>query len=138
MGALIDLMEEFYAESAFTLDRNWARSAFLRLLDSPELGCVWIAERGDIAVGHAVLTLRYTMEHGALCGYIDDLFVKPEFRRHGTARSLLSAVVAESRRRGCRSIYVEVGQDNVPAIRLYQQMGLKPFQDGRVLLNGEL
>jgi GNAT superfamily N-acetyltransferase len=62
-----------------------------------------------VAAGHAVLTLRYTMEHGVLSGYIDDLFVKPQFRRQRIARALLSELFDECRRRTCKSIYVEVG-----------------------------
>jgi ribosomal protein S18 acetylase RimI-like enzyme len=69
--------------------------------------------------GIAVLTLRYTMEHGALSGYIDDLFVRPEFRRQGIARALLSELLDECQRRSCKSIYVEVGDRNVAAIELY-------------------
>lgn len=135
---LIDLMRAFYAESGFSLDPQWAREAFHRLFDNPALGCVWLALQRGAPAGHAVLTLRYTMEHGALSGYIDDLFVQPAFRRQGIARALLSELVAECRRRGCRSMYVEVGNQNVPAIKLYEQIGLKPFQDGRVLLSGQL
>jgi ribosomal-protein-alanine N-acetyltransferase len=76
------------------------------------------------------------MEHGALSGYIDDLFVKPQFRRQRIARALLSELFAECRRRTCKSIYVEVGDRNVPAIELYSHLGLGPFQDGRVLFHG--
>jgi len=138
VGALIALMREFYAESGFPLDQQWARGAFTRLIEDPELGCVWLAEHNDAPVGHTVLTLRYTMEHGAPSGYIDDLFVRPEFRRRGAARALLSALIAECRLRGCKALYVEVGDRNTPAMHLYEQMGLKPFQDGRVLLSGEI
>lgn len=136
--ALIDLMREFYAESGYSLDPQWANSAFTHLIGDPGLGCIWVAEQGDLLMGHVVLTLRYTMEHGALSGYIDDLFVRPEYRRRGVARALVSELIAECRLRGCKAIYVEVGDQNVPAMRLYKQFGLEPFQDGRVLLSGKI
>lgn len=133
--ALVDLMREFYAESSHTLDRSQAEAAFSRLVETPELGCVWLAERDGAPAGHAVLTLRYTMEHGALAGHIDDLFVRPRFRRHGIGRALLSELSSECESRGCRALYVEVGSDNTPALRLYGQLGLRAFTDGRVLLS---
>lgn len=136
--ALVALMEEFYAESGFSLDGEWARASFSRLIGEPALGCVWIAHEGDTPAGHAVLTLRYAMEHGALSAHVDDLFVRPELRRRGVARRLLEELVAEARRRGCRSMYVEVGSDNVAAMRLYASFGLQPFRDGRVVLAAEL
>jgi ribosomal protein S18 acetylase RimI-like enzyme len=137
VGTLVELMREFYAEASYSLDQEWAEAAFSQLLAHSELGCVWLAECDEVAAGHAVLTVRYTMEHGALCGHIDDLFVKSEFRRRRIACALLSELFDECRRRGCKSIYVEVGDRNAPAIELYRRFGLEPFQDGRVLLHGE-
>ena len=69
---------------------------------------------------------------------IDDLFVKPEFRRQRIARALVSELFDECKRRRCKSLYVEVGDRNVPAIELYSQFGLGPFHDGRVLFHRAL
>src|SRR5688500_587550 len=84
-GALVELMREFYAEANYPIDQEWAENSCSQLLARSELGCVWSAECAGVAAGHAVLTLRYTMEHGALSGHIDDLFVKSEFRRRRIA-----------------------------------------------------
>jgi ribosomal protein S18 acetylase RimI-like enzyme len=138
VGSLVDLMHEFYAESGYSLDRPWAASSFLSLLGDPSLGCCWLACRGSEPVGHAVLTLRYTMEHGGMGGYVDDLFVRPRFRRRGAARAMLAELFAECRARGCRSVQVEAGRDNAAALRLYAEFGLVAHEDGRVLLVGPL
>ena len=50
------------------LDQKWAEAAFVTLLEDSTLGCIWIAESGGVAAGHAVLTLQYTMEHGLSSG----------------------------------------------------------------------
>lgn len=138
VGTLVDLMREFYAEARYSLDQKWAEKSFSQLLENSELGCVWLAQCHGVAAGHAVLTLRYTMEHGTLSGYVDDLFVKPKFRRQRIARALLSELFDECKRRSCKSIYVEVGDRNAPAIELYRQFGLGPLHDGRVLFRGAL
>ncbi len=129
-------MSAFYAESNFRLDVDWAEAAFRRLFEDAALGCVWIAERSETPVGHVVLTLRYAMEHGALCGHIDDLYVKPESRRQGVARTLVSELVRECEKRNCKALFVEVGEENTPALRLYREFGIVPFEDGRTLLAG--
>ena len=138
VGELVELMEAFYAESSFPLDRQWAANSFKRLLSTPTLGCVWLARVGASAVGHAVLSVRYTMEHAALSGYVDDLFVTPEFRRRRVASQLLQVLVEDCRLRGCASLYVEVGESNVPALATYRRFGLAPVSDGRLLLSGAL
>lgn len=138
LGTLVELMRDFYVEASYPLDSSWAARAFSQLLEHPELGCVWLAEHDRVPAGHAVLTVRYTMEHGALSGHIDDLFVRPHFRRQGIASALLSELLVECGQRGCRSLHVEVGDKNVAAIALYRRIGLGPFRDGRVVLHGVL
>jgi ribosomal protein S18 acetylase RimI-like enzyme len=128
-------MQAFYAESDHALDPAWATASFGALLGNPALGAAWLLHCGASPVGHAVLTLRHAMEHGGLSGYIDDLFVKPAFRGRGAGRLLLSAVFAECRHRGCKSVHVEVGASNASALALYGKFGLRPASDGRVLLS---
>ena len=131
---LVELMREFYAESSYPLDADWASRAFARLLDAPSLGATWIIEDESMAVGHVILTVRFAMEVGGLWGSIDDLFVRPAHRRRGAATAALGAVLAECARRGCRALSVEVGADNHPAIALYRRFGLVPADDGRLTL----
>jgi ribosomal protein S18 acetylase RimI-like enzyme len=129
--SLVELMHEFYAESSFPLDRTWAAAAFAQLLDDPSRGAVWIIESSGLPIGHIVLAVRFAMEFGGLIGYIDDLFVRPEHRRRGAARAAVESLIADCRRRDCRSLYVEVGPDNDAAQALYRRFGLLPIDDRR-------
>ena len=131
-------MREFYAESSFPLDREWAERAFTRLMVEPSLGAVWIIECDGAPVGHVVLSVRFAMEFGGLIAYIDDLFVRPRHRRKGAARAGLDALLAECRHRGCRSLHVEVAPDNHAAVALYRRYGLAPLGDQRQQLRVEL
>jgi ribosomal protein S18 acetylase RimI-like enzyme len=131
---LVDLMQEFYDEASVPLDRDWAQHAFEDLLAQPHLGAVWLLERDGGAIGHIVLSVRFAMEFGGLSGYVDDLFVRPAARRCGAASIGLDVLAAECRRRGCRSLEVEVGAGNVAAQALYRGHGLLPIDDDRQLL----
>jgi ribosomal protein S18 acetylase RimI-like enzyme len=136
--SLLTLMNEFYAEAGFALNRASTSAALQSLLSSPSLGCVWLAQLDDVPVGHTVLTVRFTMEHEGLSGYIDDLYVEPRYRRLGVGRGLLCELVAECHLRGCKSLQVEVGQENAAALSLYGRLGLHATRDGRVLASGPL
>ena len=132
--SLVELMSEFYAEAGFPLDREWAAKSFTNLIGDPSRGAVWlITVEGRIA-GHVVLSVRHSMEFGGLSAYIDDLFVRVEHRRQGAAAAGLEALVEESRRRGCKSLHVEVDPANVAANALYRGYGLAPGADRRQLL----
>lgn len=134
--ALLALMRDFHAESGFALDPASAGPALRSLLASPSLGCIWLAFADDVAVGHAVLTVRFTMEHEGLSGYVDDLYVRPTHRRQGVARRLLGELLAECRIKRCKALHVEVGGSNSAALALYAELGLRASTDGRILASG--
>ena len=136
IASLLSLMHDFYAESGFAVNRASAGAALRALLSNFALGCIWLAYADKSPVGHVVLTVRFTMEHEGLSGYIDDLYVRPQYRRGGVGRHLLTELVVECRRRGCKSLQVEVGHSNVAALSLYERFGLHATTDGRVLASG--
>ena len=135
---LVELMREFYGESSYPLDDAWATAAFEHLLGEPALGAVWLVEDGETPIGHVVLTVHFSMEFGGLCGTIDDLYVKPSYRRRGAGRAAIEAVIAECRHRGCRAVSVEVGADNRAAKALYEKFGLVRLDGGRETMRGQL
>ncbi|MBA4137533.1 MAG: GNAT family N-acetyltransferase [Opitutus sp.] len=130
--ALVGLMREFYAEAAYPLDDAWAAASFAALLAEPAFGAVWLAARDGAAVGHAVLTVRHSMEFGARDGFIDDLFVRPTARRQGVGNALLRELFAEAKKRELRALHVEVSRDNAAAHGLYARFGLKDRERQRL------
>ncbi len=135
---LVRLMGEFYAESGYSLDREWADAAFRTLLLNPTLGGAWVASLSERIAGYVVSSVRYSMEDGALSAHIEDLFVRPELRRQGVGTALLDALVAASENRGCASLHVEVGRENRAATALYARYGLQTATDGRITLSAKL
>lgn len=131
--ALVELMSQFHAESAYALDREWAAASFAQLLRDEARGAVWIARRGTEPAGHAVLALRHSMEFGGLAGVIDDLFVRPQFRRQGVGSALLRALFGACRKLQVAAVHVEVGPSNVSALAFYQALGLRGHTDRQIL-----
>ena len=130
---LVALMKDFYAEANFVLDEGEAAASFYNLLSRPPLGSVWIAFSGQRAIGHAVLTVRYTMEHCGLSGYVDDLFVQVECRRQGAASQLLLELEKECIARDCKAVTVEVGRNNLAGLKTYEKLGMQRVIDGRII-----
>ena len=131
---LVQLMDEYYLESSYPLDRVWVTNSFLTLLSDSSRGSVWLLLRDDEAVGYVVLTVRFSMEHGDLDAFIDDLFVRTEHRRRLVATAALSELFAECGRRGVLALHVEVGRDNIAANTLYASFGLRARTDHCQLL----
>ena len=129
---LVGLMEAFYAEAGYALDRPWAQRSFAMLMGSPDRGAVWVLRQDRVAVGHIVLTLRFSMEFGGIDAFVDDLYIDPNHRRYGAGRVAMNALLDECRERGVLALHVEVAQDNVAANALYARCGLHPRSDERL------
>ena len=61
--------------------------------------------------------------------YLEDLFVKPEFRGKGIGRSLLSYLARVALDRGCGRLEWSVLDWNESAIGFYKSLGAEPLED---------
>jgi ribosomal protein S18 acetylase RimI-like enzyme len=55
--------------------------------------------------------------------FLEDLFVRPQFRGRGIGKALLASVARIAQQENCYGIRWEVLDWNQPAIELYQSMG---------------
>jgi ribosomal protein S18 acetylase RimI-like enzyme len=88
----------------------------LSRLGGSAAGLYLVAWEGDEPLGHAYLALTEPPE-------LQDVSVRPEFRRRGIASALTDAVEAECRERGFDRLTLKVGLDNEPAQALYRKLG---------------
>lgn len=54
------------------------------------------------------------------------LAVRPQLQGLGAGRALVTAALAEARRRGAISMFLEVAADNAAAVHLYREAGFAP------------
>ena len=71
----------------------------------------------------AVFYQNFSTFQGRAGLYLEDLFVKPEFRRHGIGRELLLHVARIARDRGCGRFEWMALDWNKPAIEFYEKLG---------------
>jgi ribosomal protein S18 acetylase RimI-like enzyme len=135
-GLLVDMMDEFHAESEFALNRDNALAAFGILLEDSTKGMAWIVTHDGAPAGYVVLTFRFSMEAGSFEACVDDLFVRRPFRCMGHGKALLTTALAECERRRVHAVQVEVASHNEAARKLYDRHGLK--ESGRLTLTCEL
>lgn len=88
-----------------------------------------IAYYGDDPAGFAVFFHNFSTWTGKRGMYLEDLFVKPEFRGHGIGRALLEAVAKIAVERDCPRYQWMVLDWNQPAIEFYQRLGARPLDE---------
>lgn len=88
---------------------------------------VILAHQENEPAGFALFFHNYSTFLGRPGIYLEDLFVRPEFRGKGVGRALLAHLAALAKQRNCGRLEWWVLDDNEPAIRFYAKLGAKPM-----------
>jgi GNAT superfamily N-acetyltransferase len=91
-----------------------------------------LASRGAEPLGFALFFHNYSTFLGRPGLYLEDLYVRPEARRLGIGRRLLSHVAHIAEERGCGRLEWSVLDWNEPSIRFYRSLGAVPMNDWTV------
>ncbi|MEV0811003.1 ribosomal protein S18-alanine N-acetyltransferase [Micromonospora sp. NPDC050200] len=59
--------------------------------------------------------------------WVQNIAVRRDAQRRGVGRMLLEELLAETARRGARTVLLEVAADNAPAQKLYDRYGFEPI-----------
>lgn len=131
------MVEEFYNSPAVLhdIDHDYYTRAFNELMRSDVyLDCYFFELEGKIA-GYALLTKTFSQEGGGLVIWIDELYVRPEYRGHGIGSRFfdwMHSNIPAARYR------LEIEPDNERAQALYRRMGYKPLPYLQMVLeNGD-
>jgi len=98
-------------------------------LDSGSL-LAWVAVGGEALVGYVTVLVQERDEH-VFCyararWEVDQLGVRPEWRRRGVARALLGAVAAEAERAGVAQLQLSTWSFNAAALEAWRHLGFEP------------
>jgi len=91
-----------------------------------------LAFEGQIPVGFALYFYNYSTFLGKKGLYLEDLFVKPEYRRRGYGKQLLLHLVQQAKQENCGRMEWSVLNWNTPAIEFYESIGAEAMQEWTV------
>ena len=121
---VIDMMRRFYHSPA--LITNGSEEIFSSNVDnclknSPYLeGFVFVAE--DKVIGYAMLAKSFSTEFGSECIWIEDIYVKEDYRGHGIGSQFIQFV---KEKYSDKVLRLEAESDNAKAIATYEKNGFK-------------
>jgi GNAT superfamily N-acetyltransferase len=110
-------------EHGMGMSRDTISRALREIVMNPDRGRVVVARREGHAVGFAVLPFTWTLEHGGMCAWLDELYVGPELRAQGIGTRLLLAAIDAVRAAGCIAIDLEVDAAHARVESLYLRNG---------------
>ena len=99
---------------------------------------VLLAHEGPVPVGFAIFFHNYSTFLGRNGIYLEDLFIKQEYRNKGYGKALLIHLARLANQRGCGRFEWSVLDWNAPSIEFYRALGAKPLDDWTMFrLDGE-
>lgn len=135
LETLLALAREFHTEDGHRLNEG-GRRALAAILAGEPMARAWLFEIDRRAVGYAVVTLGFSVEHGGRDGFLDDLYLTPEARGRGLGGQAMEFLEEEALKLGIGVLHLEVGRDNARARALYQGRGFR--ENGRLLMSKRL
>ena len=88
-----------------------------------------LAEWEGRPAGFALWFLNFSTWEGKPGLYLEDLFVRPEFRGHGIGKALLKRLARIAVDRGCCRYQWQVLDWNTPAIEFYEAKGAQVLRE---------
>ncbi len=122
---IISMMKEFYSSPAVLTNGSLEifQTDFDACLDknNPFLEG-YIFESEKIVIGYAMLAKSFSTEFGKNCIWLEDLFIKSEYRGNGIIPKFLNFV----KQQYPNTIFkLEVEKENTHAVHVYQKCGFK-------------
>ena len=90
---------------------------------------VLLAEEDGEVVGFALFFHSFSTFLGRPGIYLEDIFVRPEYRGRGHGKALLSAIARIAVERGCGRVEWSVLNWNEPSIGFYRSLGAVPLDE---------
>jgi GNAT superfamily N-acetyltransferase len=131
LSAMIRELAEFERDlkSVVTTDADLARDGFG---PDPKFQAL-IADWEQQTAGYALFFDFYSTWRGRQV-YLEDLFVRPQFRNRGIGKRLLAATARIAANNNCHGMRWEVLDWNHPAIEFYKSLGAEFLNEWRLVL----
>lgn len=125
LAEIVGLLKGQFEEHEIPSTNEGLEKAVGGMLENPARGEILLARVEGRAVGLAVLSYSWTLEHGGLSCWLDELYVEPALRSKGIGRALLRFAMEHLKARGAAAIDLEVVEGHERAANLYVREGFR-------------
>jgi len=133
IDAAVDLLGRQLSEHGGKTNLGKVRPVIERIVNDDRLGFVMLAlEKDERPVGVALGCAFLGIEHGGTSGWIEELYVLPEFRQRGIGSLLVAEFIRVAFGLGWRAIDLEIDSGRRRAVALYERHGFTQLDRSRL------
>lgn len=133
---VIPMVQDFYCSDAVDhpVEQEILERSFLAAADhaEPLLRGV-LVQSGEEVVGYIYITQCYAAEVGGRCVFLEELYLKPEFRHRGFGSEIMAWI--ENQYPSARRFRLEVTQVNEGAAHLYEKSGYQYLRYDQMVID---
>ncbi len=129
--AAVSLLSAQLQEHDIATSVESLREVTRAVVAEPRLGFILLAVFARVPIGQAYTASHLSAEHGGMIGWLEELYVQPEWRSRGVGSLLLDGTLTRARKLGWRGLELEVVAGHERAVSLYRRHEFQPLSRTR-------
>lgn len=122
---LLGFIKSYYKLESIVFFEDKVYKALIELINSNNIGRVWLIYLNNKAIGYIVLCFSYSLVSFGQDGMIDEFYIDDEYRKKGISTQILNIVMKNSKKLGLNCLYLEISKNNIAAQTLYEKLNFK-------------
>ena len=123
------MFTEFYDSDAVlhTIPQSYHETALNELFSPASRQRAYLLEDGEMPVGYALLSEKFSHEAGGLELWVEELYLREAARGKGFGSGFFRFLLQTAQREGIARVRLEVEPENARAAMLYARFGFQPL-----------
>lgn len=123
IGAVVKMMEDFYAIDNYAFNAEVSTENFQKFIQNPEVGQVFLIKEGEAILGYIIIVYFFSFEFQGKVALLDELFIVSEARGKGLGKRGVRFAEKFAESKQCKLLLLEVEPHNTRAQTLYSGEG---------------
>ncbi len=122
-ASLLEMMRDFCAHEHLSFDEHVILPALNKILADASLGRVYLMLADEMVAGYIVLTFGFSLEYHGRDAFVDELYIKENYRGQGIGKRCLQFIAGVCGEIGVKALHLEVDRANMRAQAVYRGAG---------------
>lgn len=134
-GEYLAMVREFYSSDAVlhAVPDGYILGTFDEVIRSDTYASAYFLVSGGVTAGYALTARSYSQEAGGMVLWIEEIYIKPEFRGKGLGSEFF-AMAKEQLGKGVARIRLEAEPENSRAVALYRRLGFTDLPYSQMII----